>query len=114
MPWRESYDIPNVRHEAPIPMAARVGNLVNTSWIPGRSMETGEVPDSVEEQAQQSRRIIRTPNGVTSFAGVGKTEPDDRAADQSGPFTKAPPGPDALLWTAGHDERAENRHGGRG
>ena len=58
MAWRESYSIPNVGHEAPIPMAARVGNFVNTSWIPGRSMETGEVPDSVEEQAYQCLRNL--------------------------------------------------------
>lgn len=51
MPTRESYEIPNVSHNAPIPMAARVGNIVYTSGIMGRSMETGEIPESVEEQA---------------------------------------------------------------
>ena len=67
MAWRESFDIPNVRHEAPIPMASRVGNMVNTSWIPGRSMETGEVPSSVEEQA---RNCLRNLTYVLAQAGA--------------------------------------------
>ncbi len=58
MAWRESYDIPNVRHEAPIPMAAKVGNCVNTSWIPGRSMETGDLPPSVEDPARNCLRNL--------------------------------------------------------
>ena len=67
MAWRESYDIPNVRHEAPIPMAAKVGNCVNTSWIPGRSMETGDLPPSVEDQA---RNCLRNLEYVLAQAGA--------------------------------------------
>ena len=44
MAWRESYEIPNVAHNAPIPMATRVGNILYTSGIMGKSMETGEFP----------------------------------------------------------------------
>ena len=51
MPARKSFEIPNVAHNAPIPMAARVGNIVYTSGIMGKSMETGEFPESVEAQA---------------------------------------------------------------
>ncbi len=69
--WRESYDIPNVRHEAPIPMASKVGNMVNTSWIPGRSMETGEVPRSVEEQG---RHCLRNMAYVLAQAGAQPTD----------------------------------------
>ncbi len=51
MPPRKSFEIPNVAHNAPIPMASRVGNIIYTSGIMGKSMETGEFPESVEGQA---------------------------------------------------------------
>jgi 2-iminobutanoate/2-iminopropanoate deaminase len=53
MARRESYEIPNVAHNAPIPMATRVGNILYTSGIMGKSMETGEFPESVEDQARE-------------------------------------------------------------
>ena len=51
MAWRESFDVPPVIHTNPIPSASRVGNMLFTSAISGRSPETGEVPESAEEQA---------------------------------------------------------------
>ena len=52
MAWRESFDIPPVMHSAPIPMVTRVGNMVFTSGVMGSDPETGEMPESVEEQAK--------------------------------------------------------------
>jgi 2-iminobutanoate/2-iminopropanoate deaminase len=51
MAWRESFDVPPMIHVNPIPTAARVGNMLYTSVIGGRDPETGQVPESVEEQA---------------------------------------------------------------
>jgi 2-iminobutanoate/2-iminopropanoate deaminase len=52
MPWRESFEIAPVKHNAPIPMATRVGNMVYTSGIMGADPETGQLPEAVEEQAK--------------------------------------------------------------
>jgi len=56
---RQSFEIPNVKHNAPIPMACRVGNILYTSGIMGRSMETGEFPESVEDQARECFKNLR-------------------------------------------------------
>jgi 2-iminobutanoate/2-iminopropanoate deaminase len=58
MAWRESFDVPPMIHQNPIPTAARVGNMLFTSVIGGRDPETGQVPDSVEEQAANAFKIL--------------------------------------------------------
>ena len=67
MAWRESYEIPNVAHNAPIPMATRVGNILYTSGIMGKSMETGAFPESVEDQA---RECFKNLEAVLAKAGA--------------------------------------------
>lgn len=67
MARRETYEIPNVKHNAPIPMAARIGNIIYTSGIPGRDMATGEMPESVEEQG---RHCFRNLEAVLAKAGA--------------------------------------------
>jgi 2-iminobutanoate/2-iminopropanoate deaminase len=45
MSRRQNYSIPGIRHVAnPIPMAARVGNVFQSSAIPGRDPATNAVP----------------------------------------------------------------------
>ena len=39
----QSINIPNVEHTAPIPMGARVGNMVFSSGIMGANPQTGEI-----------------------------------------------------------------------
>lgn len=51
MAWRESIEIPPVVHNNPIPMACRVGNVLFTSGISGADPQTGEMPQSQEQQA---------------------------------------------------------------
>jgi 2-iminobutanoate/2-iminopropanoate deaminase len=68
---RKSFEIKNVAHNAPIPMASRVGNIVYTSGIMGKSMETGEFPASVEDQAHECFKNLRA---VLEQAGA---TPDD-------------------------------------
>jgi len=67
MPWRESFDIPPVGHNAPIPMAARVGNIVYTSGIMGRDPVSGEMPEAIEEQA---KNCFRNLENVLAKAGA--------------------------------------------
>ena len=52
MPWRESFEIRPVGHNAPIPMATRVGNFVFTSGVMGADPATGQIPESLEQQAK--------------------------------------------------------------
>ncbi len=51
MPWVESFEIPPVKHNAPIPMAAKAGNILYTSGIMGADPATGVLAATVEEQA---------------------------------------------------------------
>ncbi len=71
MAWRESFDIPPVMHSAPIPMITRVGNMVFTSGVMGSDPATGEMPESVEEQARNCFT-----NLINAMAKAGATAGD--------------------------------------
>jgi 2-iminobutanoate/2-iminopropanoate deaminase len=60
MPWRESFEIPPVKHNAPIPMAARIGNFLYTSGVMGADPATGQLPPTVEEQAANCFKNLAT------------------------------------------------------
>jgi len=47
---RESIELEAYSHSVPIPSACRVGPLVMTSAIPGRSPQTGELGGDLDEQ----------------------------------------------------------------
>jgi 2-iminobutanoate/2-iminopropanoate deaminase len=49
---RVSLHVDGVTHRAPIPMGARVGNMVFSSGIMGTDPATGEVPDDPAAQAR--------------------------------------------------------------
>ena len=68
---RQNFEIPNVGHNAPIPMATRVGNILYTSGIMGKSMETGEFPESVEDQGFECFKNLKA---ILDAAGAS---PDD-------------------------------------
>jgi 2-iminobutanoate/2-iminopropanoate deaminase len=55
---RESFEILPVKHNAPIPMATRVGNILYTSGIMGADPETGQLASTVEEQAENCFRNL--------------------------------------------------------
>jgi len=59
MAWRESFHVPPMIHQNPIPTAARTGNMLFTSVISGRDPDTGKVPDSPAEQAVNAFKILR-------------------------------------------------------
>src|SRR5262249_2084589 len=47
----ESIHVPGMDHNAPIPAGARVGNIVMSSPISGRELNTNRLPDDPDEQA---------------------------------------------------------------
>lgn len=49
---RRSIEIPGIHHSAPIPMGARVDNIVFSSGITGADPATGRVPDDGREQVR--------------------------------------------------------------
>ncbi|MBP0629085.1 MULTISPECIES: RidA family protein [unclassified Cupriavidus] len=46
-----SLDVPGLAHKAPIPVGARVGNLICTSAIAGKDARSGELPPDATAQA---------------------------------------------------------------
>lgn len=48
---RQSLEVSGVEHSAPIPMGARVGNMVFSSGIMGQDPSTGKLPEDPEQQA---------------------------------------------------------------
>jgi 2-iminobutanoate/2-iminopropanoate deaminase len=71
MPWVESFEIPPVKHNAPIPMAARAGNILYTSGVMGADPQTGQIPAAVEDQARNCFRNLAT---VLAKAGAKTTD----------------------------------------
>jgi 2-iminobutanoate/2-iminopropanoate deaminase len=57
---RRSIEIPGVSHSAPIPMGARVDNIVFSSGISGADPGTGQVPDDGREQVRLAFANLRS------------------------------------------------------
>jgi 2-iminobutanoate/2-iminopropanoate deaminase len=55
-PHRRSLHVAGVRHSAPIPLAARVGNMVFSSAIMGADPRTGTWPEDPVEQVRWAFR----------------------------------------------------------
>jgi 2-iminobutanoate/2-iminopropanoate deaminase len=60
MAKRVSVDIPGLSHGAPIPMGAKIGNLVYSSGISGRDPKTNELPTDPDRQAERLFQNVRT------------------------------------------------------
>ncbi|MFF4415405.1 RidA family protein [Streptosporangium sp. NPDC001559] len=72
MSRRRTYEIPGVDHgSAPIPMAARVGNLFQSSGISGRDPGNNELPEDGVAQVDFAFANART---LLDVAGVGLDE----------------------------------------
>ncbi len=54
-----SIDLPGASHKAPIPGAARVGNILCTSAIPGKDPATAELPADAATQARHAFTNLR-------------------------------------------------------
>ena len=64
MSKRVTYQIPGVKHAAPIPFGAKVGNVLYSSAIQGINAETGELAEDVYDQAAHCFKNLRTLLGV--------------------------------------------------
>jgi 2-iminobutanoate/2-iminopropanoate deaminase len=54
-----SIDIPGASHKAPIPAAARVGNVICTSAIAGKDPASGELPADMTAQVRNTFANLR-------------------------------------------------------
>lgn len=68
---RQTIEIPGVSHGAPIPMAARVGNMVWSSAIPGKDAATGKLPAA---GAEQVAAVFENAGAVLTAAGVTRDD----------------------------------------
>jgi enamine deaminase RidA (YjgF/YER057c/UK114 family) len=59
MPWRESFVVPPNVHQNPIPSVSRIGNMVFTSAISGRDLETNQVPSDPAKTAENCFANLR-------------------------------------------------------
>ncbi len=70
MPKRQVIEVPRVAHNAPIPMAVKMGNMVFSSGIIGADPATGEIPEDAATQTglmfQHIRSIMEQAGGSTA------------------------------------------------
>lgn len=71
MSRRKVYEIPGVKHGAPIPMAARVGGLFYSSAIMGADPADGKVPEDPVRQVDLAFANTRT------LLDIAHVSPDD-------------------------------------
>jgi 2-iminobutanoate/2-iminopropanoate deaminase len=71
---KRSIDVPELAHNAPIPVAARVGPLLCSSAIAGKDPATGQLPADAAGQARNAfanlRRVLEA--GGAALADVAK------------------------------------------
>lgn len=68
---QRSLHVPNVGHKAPIPLGARVGNLICSSGIAGKDPATGALPADAATQAAHAFTNLR------ALLAVGGASLDD-------------------------------------
>lgn len=70
---RKSLHVCGIDHSAPIPMGARVGDMVFSSGIMGKNPETGTLPTDPESQArfafQNMKTMMENAGGTTDDIG---------------------------------------------
>jgi len=54
-----SIDVPGASHKAPIPAAARVGNILCTSAVSGKDPVSGELPADTDSQVRNTFANLR-------------------------------------------------------
>jgi 2-iminobutanoate/2-iminopropanoate deaminase len=59
MARRTTYHLPPVKHTAPIPMGAKVGNVLYSSALGGMDPVTGEMPKDIETQCENAFKTLR-------------------------------------------------------
>ena len=78
-----SIHIEGVRHGAPIPMGARVGNMIFSSGIIGADPATGKVPEDMESQCvfafANMKTMVQSAGGKLENIGSIKVYMKDRS-----------------------------------
>ncbi|MGH7090193.1 MAG: RidA family protein [Stellaceae bacterium] len=65
---QQSIEVENIGHQAPIPVACRVGNVLATSAIGGRDQKTGKLAPDAEGQARLAFENLKT---ILAQGGMG-------------------------------------------
>jgi 2-iminobutanoate/2-iminopropanoate deaminase len=65
---QQSIEVENIGHQAPIPVACRVGNVLATSAISGRDQKTGKLAPDAEGQAKLAFENLKT---ILAKGGMG-------------------------------------------
>jgi 2-iminobutanoate/2-iminopropanoate deaminase len=68
---RTTFELPGIQHAAPIPMAARVSNVLYSSAIMGADPTTGEVPD---DPIRQIELVFANTADLLQLAGVDRDD----------------------------------------
>ncbi len=80
---RRSIHVEGVQHGAPIPMGARVGNMLFSSGIMGTDPATGKVPESLDQQCEfafaNMRALVENAGGTVEDIGAVKVYMTDRS-----------------------------------
>ena len=65
---QQSIEVENIGHQAPIPVASRVGNVLCTSAISGRDQKTGKLAPDADGQARLAFENLKT---ILAKGGMG-------------------------------------------
>ena len=78
-----SIHVDGLQHDAPIPMGARVGNMIFSSGIIGADPSTGEVPEDLESQCvfafANMKTMVENAGGTVRNIGSIKVYMKDRS-----------------------------------
>ena len=80
---RRSIHVEGVEHGAPIPMGARVGNMLFSSGIMGTDPATGKVPEDLGQQCEfafaHMKALVENAGGTVEDIGAVKVYMKDRS-----------------------------------
>ena len=80
---RRSIHVEGVEHGAPIPMGARVGNMLFSSGIMGTNPATGKVPEDLGQQCEfafaHMKALVENAGGTVEDIGAVKVYMKDRS-----------------------------------
>ena len=80
---RRSIHVDGVQHGAPIPMGARVGNMIFSSGIIGAAPSTGKIPEDLDSQCvfafANMKTMLENAGATTKNVGTIKVYMKDRS-----------------------------------
>lgn len=65
---QQSIEVENIGHQAPIPVASRVGNVLATSAVGGRDPKTGKLAPDIDGQARNAFENLKL---ILAKGGMG-------------------------------------------